>query len=210
MGLAAADLVQGLCHEAAAFPVQVVRGTRCRRGSARDPGGRLQLPGQTEETLAALEAARRRGARVVVLTSGGALGEWARRDGLPWVPLPSGYPPRAALAFLLMPLVVLLDRWGAIPGGPAAREEAVRVLAAVGGELAPEVPAAENPAKALAAALAGDLPVVYGTDTGPVAYRWRTQARERQGAGALRRAARDEPQRHRGLDDARSARRSSS
>ncbi len=177
---AAGDLVQGLCHEAAAFPVQVVRGYTVPAWVGPETlVVASSYSGQTEETLAALEGARRREARVVVLTSGGALGEWARRDGLPWVRLPSGYPPRAALAFLLMPLVVLLDRWGAVPGGPAAREEAVRVVAALGGELAPEVPAAENPAKTLAAALAGHLPVVYGTDlTGPVAYRWRTQLEE--------------------------------
>ncbi len=177
---AAGDLVQGLCHEAAPFPVQVVRGYTVPAWVG--PGTLVvasSYSGQTEETLAAFEAARRRGARAVVLTSGGALAERAGREGLPWVRLPSGFPPRAALALLLMPLVVLLDRWGAVPAGPAEREEAVRVLAALGGELAHDVPVAGNPAKALAATLAGRLPVVYGTDlTGPIACRWRTQLEE--------------------------------
>ena len=177
---AAGDLVQGLCHEAAPFPVEVLRGYTVPAWVGPDTlVVASSYSGQTEETQAAFEAARRRGARSVVLSSGGALAERARREGLSWVQLPSGFPPRAALAFLLMPLVVLLDRWRAVPGGSAAREEEVRVLAALGGELAPEVPAAENPAKALAATLAGRLPVVYGTDlTGPVAHRWRTQLEE--------------------------------
>jgi glucose/mannose-6-phosphate isomerase len=146
--------------------------------------------GNTEETLSAFEAARARGARTLVVTAGGELGARARRDGLPWVRLPDGFPPRAALAFLLVPLVLLLDGLGAGLGGAAEREEAVRVLTALGGELAPEVPAAGNPAKALAAALAGRVPVIYGSElSAAVAYRWRTQFEENTkvlaGSGAL-------------------------
>ncbi|MBI3456229.1 MAG: hypothetical protein HY002_10625 [Candidatus Rokubacteria bacterium] len=93
--------------------------------------------------------------------------------------MPAGFPPRAALAFLLIPLVALLDGLGAALGGEQVREEAVAVLQALGAELVPEIPVAENPAKALALKLAGRVPVVYGTDaTGPVAYRWRTQFEE--------------------------------
>jgi len=121
---AAGDLVQGLCHEAAPFPVEVLRGYTVPAWVGPDTlVVASSYSGQTEETQAAFEAARRRGARSVVLSSGGALAERARREGLSWVQLPSGFPPRAALAFLLMPLVVLLDRWRAVPGGSAAREE---------------------------------------------------------------------------------------
>ncbi|HEV8307843.1 MAG TPA: bifunctional phosphoglucose/phosphomannose isomerase [Methylomirabilota bacterium] len=176
----AGDFLQGLCHERAPFPVQVVRGYGVPAWVGSDTlAVASSYSGQTEETLAAFDAARQRGARALVVSSGGELGERARREQLPWVRLPEGFPPRAALAYLLMPVLALLETLGASLGGEGEREEAIRVLKALGGELAPEVPAAENPAKALAASLAGRIPVIYGADpAGAVAYRWRTQLEE--------------------------------
>jgi glucose/mannose-6-phosphate isomerase len=176
----AGDFLQALCETRAPFPVVVVRGYTVPAWVGPDSLViASSYSGQTEETLSAFDAARARGARLVAVTSGGRLGDAARRDGHPWIRVPGGFPPRAALAFLLMPLVVLLEGAGAHLGGESEREEAVSVLKGVGSDLAPEVPATENPAKALAAALADRVPVVYGTDaTGPVAYRWRTQFEE--------------------------------
>jgi glucose/mannose-6-phosphate isomerase len=176
----AGDLLQTLCDGQAPFPVHVVRGyTVPAWVGAETLVVASSYSGQTEETLAAFEAARARGARALVLTTGGELGARARREGLPWVRVPPGLLPRAALGYLLVPLVAVLEGLGADLGGPTAREEAVRVLAEVGAELTPEVPAAENPAKVLAALLVGRVPVIYGTDaTGSVAYRWRTQLEE--------------------------------
>jgi glucose/mannose-6-phosphate isomerase len=187
----AGDLVAVLAHGTAPFPIAVIRGYTVPAWVGADTlVVASSYSGQTEETLSAFDAARARGARALVITAGGELGARARREGLPWVRLPDGFPPRAALAFLLMPLVVLLDGVGAGLAGAAEREEAVRVLGALGAELAPEVPAAENPAKALAAALAGRMPVIYGSElSAPVAYRWRTQfeenAKDLAGSGAL-------------------------
>jgi glucose/mannose-6-phosphate isomerase len=176
----AGDLVAALAHGTAPFPIAVIRGYTVPAWVDADTlvvGS--SYSGQTEETLAAFEAARARGARALVVTSGGELGTRAERQGLPRVQVPAGSPPRAALAFLLMPLLVLLDRLGAGMGGAAERDEGVRLLTALGAELAPEVPTAENPAKTLAAALAGRVPAIYGSELGaPVAYRWRTQLEE--------------------------------
>src|SRR6201999_3400910 len=58
--------------------------------------------GATEETLAAYEAAGALGARRVVCTTGGALAEAARADGVPVVPLPGGFQPRAAVGYSLV------------------------------------------------------------------------------------------------------------
>jgi glucose/mannose-6-phosphate isomerase len=177
---AAGDLVQALAEPGAPFPVAVVRGYAVPAwvGATTLVVG-SSYSGQTEETLAAFGGARARGAAAVVVSSGGALGEQARQQGLPWARIPSGFPPRAALGFLLMPMVVLLERAGADLGGPGARDEAVTALRSLSLELVPETPLEKNPAKALAVALDGRVPVVYGTDaTGPVAHRWRTQFEE--------------------------------
>jgi glucose/mannose-6-phosphate isomerase len=174
------DYLQALAEPAAPFPVAVLRGYTVPAWVGPDTlvvGS--SYSGQTEETLAAFEDARARGAAAVVVSSGGALGERARRDGLAWAKVPAGFPPRAAFAFLLMPTVVLLERLGADLGGAEARAEAVAALRSLGAELQPEVPLEKNPAKALAVALHGPVPVIYGTDaTGPVAHRWRTQLEE--------------------------------
>ena len=58
--------------------------------------------GNTEETLAAYEAAGALGARRIVCTTGGKLAERARADGVPVIPLPGGFQPRAAVGYSLV------------------------------------------------------------------------------------------------------------
>ena len=52
--------------------------------------------GDTEETLALYEDARRRRARVLCITTGGKLAEQCGRDGVPWIRIPSGIFARSA------------------------------------------------------------------------------------------------------------------
>ena len=58
--------------------------------------------GNTEETLAAFEAAGALGARRVVATTGGKLAAAAREEGVPVIPLPGGFQPRAAVGYMLV------------------------------------------------------------------------------------------------------------
>ena len=58
--------------------------------------------GNTEETLSAYDDAVERGAPRLVATTGGALAERARRDGVPVIPLPGGFQPRAAVGYSLV------------------------------------------------------------------------------------------------------------
>ena len=55
--------------------------------------------GNTEETLAAYDAAGAAGAPRVVSASGGELAARARRDKVPVIPLPGGFQPRAAVGY---------------------------------------------------------------------------------------------------------------
>ena len=55
--------------------------------------------GDTEETLAAYEAAGALGARRIVVTTGGKLAVAARSEGVPVIPVPGGFQPRAAVAY---------------------------------------------------------------------------------------------------------------
>lgn len=58
--------------------------------------------GNTEETLAVYEAAGALGAQRIAATTGGKLAAAARAEGVPVIPLPGGFQPRAAVAYLFV------------------------------------------------------------------------------------------------------------
>lgn len=140
----------------------------------------LSYSGDTEETLAAFEEARQRTKRLLAVTSGGELGRRSAAAGIPWIEIPPGLQPRAALGYLLFPLLRIFARLG---GGPDLAG-ALAVLEATADELAPG--RQENEAQALARRLEGRVAVVYGSGpTAPVAYRWKTQVNENAKAPAF-------------------------
>ena len=91
--------------------------------------------GSTEETLATYDAAKAAGARGMVATTGGPLAERARADGVPVVPLPGGFQPRAAVGYSL---VTALEAAALCGAAPSLRDE-VEAAAALAAELAPRV-----------------------------------------------------------------------
>ena len=134
--------------------------------------------GNTEETLAAYDAAQALGANTIVATTGGKLAEQARLDGVPVVPLPGGFQPRAAIAYQL---VTALEVAGAC--GASERLHAEIDVAAAHAERLTEDwgPDADDGslAKALARGLHRTIPQIAGAGlTAPVAYRWKTQINE--------------------------------
>ena len=134
--------------------------------------------GETEETLACYEAAGALGARRVVATSGGTLAEAARGDGVPVIPLPGGFHPRAAVGYQVVAALEVAHACGA---GPALHSE-IDVAAAHAEELAAQWGpdgAEDGLGKKLARGLLGSVPVIGGAGlSAPVAYRWKTQLNE--------------------------------
>lgn len=138
----------------------------------------LSYSGDTEETLAAFGEARGRTGRLLAVTSGGRLGELCDRAGIPWIRIPGGLQPRAALGYLLFPLLGLLGKLELAPD----LGEALGLLEG----MAEELSRAEGEAGRLARELAGRVPLVYGAGpTAPVAYRWKTQVNENAKAPAF-------------------------
>ena len=68
----------------------------------------VSYSGNTEETMSAYNKAKKRGAKIVAITSNGALSDLAQKDGIPAFIVPKGYPPRAALPFLFFPILNVL------------------------------------------------------------------------------------------------------
>jgi glucose/mannose-6-phosphate isomerase len=134
--------------------------------------------GSTEETLATYDAAGAAGAPRIVATTGGQLAERAREDGVPVVPLPGGFQPRAAVGYSL---VTALEAAALCGAAPSVREE-VEAAAALAAELAQEWGPdgdEDGEAKRLARALHGTIPVITGAGlTASVAYRWKCQINE--------------------------------
>ena len=71
--------------------------------------------GDTEETLACYESAGALGAQRTVVTTGGRLAEMARADGVPVIPLPGGFQPRAAVAYMTVAALEVAALCGAGP-----------------------------------------------------------------------------------------------
>ncbi len=134
--------------------------------------------GNTEETLAVLDQALERGARVLTVTTGGAMGDRASAQDLDLVPLPSGLQPRAALAFSLAALVTVCERLDLTNVQESDWAEASAIVRAQAEELCdPGAPA--NLAVAMAYAMHGRTPVIYSSEQLEAAnVRWRNQLHE--------------------------------
>ncbi|MCG0274827.1 MAG: bifunctional phosphoglucose/phosphomannose isomerase [Thermosediminibacteraceae bacterium] len=136
--------------------------------------------GNTEETLAAYDEAKRRKARIVAITTGGELKKRAMADEVPVITIPSGMPPRAAVGYSLFPLLVFLEEIGIIHNCTNQINGAIELMRNVREELVPKVPEEKNPAKVLARKIYGKLPVIYGSQgiTDALAVRWKGQLNE--------------------------------
>jgi glucose/mannose-6-phosphate isomerase len=134
--------------------------------------------GSTEETLATYDAAKAAGAPRIVATTGGPLAERAREDGVPVVPLPGGFQPRAAVGYSLVTALEAAALSGAAPSLRDEIEKSAALAAELAAEWGPDGDE-DGDAKRLARALHGTIPVITGAGlTASVAYRWKCQINE--------------------------------
>lgn len=135
--------------------------------------------GNTEETLAAFEEARKRDAALLAITTDGKLAQQAREWGIPLLTFSYKSQPRAALGYSLVSLIGILQKLDFIGDKTNDLAEAIAVMEAWQGEIRETVPLVQNPAKQLAVRLYGHLPIVYGAGyLAEVARRWKTQFNE--------------------------------
>jgi glucose/mannose-6-phosphate isomerase len=177
---AAGDLVRGAFSDRLTVPLVSVRDYELPAWvDQRTLVVAVSHSGATEETISALSAALERRCPVVVITTGGPLGEVASRVNLPRLMYPNQSAPRAALGYTLVLLAGLLERAGMLDLDEAeirAAAEAVRSVSAING---PDAPTDGNVAKQLAWSLVDRLPIIEaGGFLAPVARRWKTQLNE--------------------------------
>jgi glucose/mannose-6-phosphate isomerase len=132
--------------------------------------------GNTEETLDMVTSAWESGLPVATVTTGGKLGELTVQHGWGSITVPTGLQPRAAAGYMIGAVVRLLEGAKSVDDHRLAFNEA----ADLADEMTGEGSEAWNEAAAIASALAGRIPIVYGG--GPVsavvAQRWKTQINE--------------------------------
>jgi glucose/mannose-6-phosphate isomerase len=134
--------------------------------------------GNTEETLSAVTEAKERGCKLIGITSGGFLEEFCTKSDLPFINIPKNLPPRAAVLFLFLPMLLILDRLN-YARTDFELTELIDSLTELRNSIEPSVPTQQNPAKSLALKLKDKIPVIYAHSyLNVVAYRWKTQLNE--------------------------------
>ena len=117
--------------------------------------------GNTEESIAAFEAAKARGCKILIATTGGKIGQFAVEGNYPHVTLPGGFEPRAALGYSFGPILQLLQRIGFIPNQDSVIADCCKFLEDNRKKLGATVAEARNEAKKLAVQLKDKIAIVY-------------------------------------------------
>lgn len=135
--------------------------------------------GNTEETISAYEDAKKKGCKIICVSSGGNLSVLAENDGYMIIKVPKGYQPRCALAYSFFPMLILLGKLGFVSERDTEIQGLVNFLQQRS-ELYTAVENEKNTAVALAAHLHGKIPVIYSSNDllDIVNLRWRGQISE--------------------------------
>lgn len=124
----------------------------------------VSASGRSPEALAAAEAAGRRGARLVAIGAPDSpLQSVAERARAPFVPVPRRAPARASFWGLTVPVLLAARALGLVKITEADLAETASRLDADADRCRPTAESFVNPAKSMALALAGSVPVVWGS-----------------------------------------------
>jgi len=174
------DLLKDWLKPRIAIPIEV-----CREYSLPKYANRKTLvliisySGETEESLSIFLEAIRRRCTVACISAGGILSEFAEKLDIPLLHIPFGMPPRAALPYLFVPQIVLMENLGLTTSVNSEISEAVKILNQISEENSPDKPLKYNLSKSLAASINGTIPFVYGIGAfQAVAHRFKTQLNE--------------------------------
>lgn len=113
--------------------------------------------GNTEETLAAADLAKAKGAQIVAITSGGKMGDFAKSNGYDCIHIPGrSNSPRASIGYSFIQILLILNHFGLIPQNHFNEVEASAAL------LENEQKSIQAKARELTAHFKNKLPIMYG------------------------------------------------
>ena len=136
--------------------------------------------GSTEESLSMFDEASRRGAKIICITTGGKLADLAKAHNLPIIFLPTGFQPRAALAYSFVPVLLTLEKIGFTSDESANINDTASILDKLTKVYGTSNITEENIANTLAHMLLTKIPVIYSASDhfDSVNIRWRGQIQE--------------------------------
>lgn len=142
----------------------------------------ISYSGDTEETLSVYRDARRIGLRMIGLSSNGKLSGICSKEKIPFVSIPSGYSPRAALPYLFLPVLIILEKMKIIREQDKPIKEVLNVLEDMSNELSV---VGKNMAFDLAKKCVGGIPIICSSQNfSSLALRWKAQINENSKAPA--------------------------
>lgn len=128
--------------------------------------------GNTEETVACMQEAYKRNAKIVCISSGGIVIDFAKQHHLDHIIVPGGMPPRACLGYSLTQLLFVLKANKLITSDIVAQlKETIELITTNEATLQKE-------ALTVAQKLVGKIPVIYTLSVEGVAIRFRQQINE--------------------------------
>ena len=123
----------------------------------------VSYSGNTEETLSVFGQASAKGLPIIAVTSGGKLKQLSQVLNIPVMTVPSGTQPRAALPYLLAPVLLVLEKYGIISNIRDALQESIGLLKNLREKYTGSVPLKKNLAKQIADKLKDKIPVVFSS-----------------------------------------------
>lgn len=174
------DLLAGLATAGGSVPVVAMRGPVLASWvGPLDLLVAISTSGETPETLLAVDEAARRGVRLIGIGAGGSsLAQRVAAARGQFLPVADAHRlARVSLWSLLTPLMLVADRVGAVRTSRSAANELADRLDSRAIGYGPLTDTVDNPAKALALAMAESTPLILGTSpaTAAVAYRFACQ-----------------------------------
>jgi len=135
--------------------------------------------GNTEETLSLLEEVKARRIPFISISTGGELFNRSK-DAIARITLPTGFQPRAALAYGVIPVLTVLESAGLVEDQTEAINGTVQLLARLADQYGVSKMNESNPAYALAMSLLHRVPIFYSAPEpfDVLGVRWRGQMQE--------------------------------
>jgi glucose/mannose-6-phosphate isomerase len=175
------DIVASLYKEKIDVPIYVNKDYDLPKWAKKDTLALFySYSGNTEETISAFKLASQKKCRILCISSGGKLQDFAEKRNIPHIKIPTGYQPRAAIAFSLFTLIIILKRVGLIKHDVESDiEETIDKIKELINNNNKSIPEKNNPSKQIARKLHNTIPQIYGWGIySPIATRWRQQFNE--------------------------------
>lgn len=138
----------------------------------------VSYSGNTEETISSFTEGIEKGLPSLGISSGGKLEEICNRESIPFLKIPQGIQPRAALGYMLSTLLGVVSRLG-IHDFSGSIMESIQSARTTAASVAPDIPIEKNSSKQLAAWLGSSTPVIISTPAVfSAAERMKTQINE--------------------------------